>query len=295
MVASIDAGHAMAATIDASAEVGPGVALAETLQKAREAVAGESWVEAERLAKEALRLEPDNTEASAIEQKALLEKPNLVFYDEFRQQATADNPKYGDAVMLFNKISEESVYKERARADFDRLKTQYIRRVVEQGQDLATKKACAALRKLAVSAGKVFPDAEAAVRAIRCAGKAAGGTTGTTGGTQTGGTQTGGTTVKPPPNGGGTTTTAPEELDIDATLQKARAAAMRNQWGAARNACEAILKQQPGNVDARSLCLLAACSLKRATAAKRHYERLPASRKAWAVQQCFNQGVEIEE
>ncbi len=273
--------------MDAAAETPPKVdELANFLAKAREAVDAESWVEAEKLAKKALELDGDSTEAAGIEQKALLEKAALVFYDEFRQRASAKKPDYVESVMLFNKIADESIYKARARADFDRLKSLYIQRVKDQGERLAKAEKCTALRRLAVNAGKVFADAEAEVRSIACKVTAVATNNTTTNNTTTNNTTNNNTTNN--------NTKEPKPINVDAVLRKARGAAMRNQWGAARNACESILKAEPGNVDARSICLLAACALKRAKSAKRHYRRLPGSRKTWAVQQCVNQGVNIE-
>ncbi|MBT8496085.1 MAG: hypothetical protein KJO07_23780 [Deltaproteobacteria bacterium] len=78
-----------------------------------------------------------------------------------------------------------------------------------------------------------------------------------------------------------------------ALLAKARRSAMSGQYGAARNACEAILKRESENLDARTICLVAACALKREKSARRHYRRLPASRKGWAVQQCLGHGIDL--
>jgi hypothetical protein len=253
--------------------------LAELLRKARDAVQAESWVEAEKLAKKALTVDSENTEAAAIEQKALLEKTNLIYYDEFRTRANVPKPKYDEAVRLFNRISPESIYKDRAKADYDKLKTLYLQRVTERAEQLARAKKCNDLKKLKLNAKQVFPEAEAALRPIRCQKAVAN----NSGGNNNNGGNNKPDPVKPPP----------DKIDVQATLAKARRAAMSGQYGAARNACEAILKQEPGNMDARTICLVAACALKREKSAKRHYRRLPASRKGWAVQQCFNHGIEL--
>ncbi|MBT8491437.1 MAG: FHA domain-containing protein [Deltaproteobacteria bacterium] len=260
-----------AAAVDSNKE------LADLLTKAREAVEAESWVEAEKFAKQVLKLEAESTEAAAIEQKALLEKSNLVYYDEFRSRANVPKPKYKEAVRLYDRISVESIYKDRAKADFDKLKTLYLQRTTEAAQQMARAKKCAELKRLKQNAKQVFADAEAALRPIRCKAVAA----------------TNNTNKPDKPDKPDPVRPPPDKIDVQAALAKARRAAMSGQYGAARNACESILRQESGNVDARTICLVAACALKRAKSAKRHYRRLPASRKGWAVQQCFNHGIEL--
>ncbi|MBT8494695.1 MAG: hypothetical protein KJO07_16690 [Deltaproteobacteria bacterium] len=76
-------------------------------------------------------------------------------------------------------------------------------------------------------------------------------------------------------------------------VANARQAALAGDYGRRSRLCRAALEKRPDDVHARSICLVSACARNRASEARTHFRRLPASRRSQARQQCLTHGVEL--
>ncbi len=274
-VVDIDAGGGSAAVAVQPPSGKPEVE--KFLGEARAAIADSKWADASDAANAALKLEPDNTEASTLAKQAKTELGNHNTYTDFAQAAA--RRQYETAISKFEEIQNDSVYKNKARDQYDQLHTQYVAEVKRDGAALARAKKCAQLKRLAVDAKKVFSDAGAAVEAIPCdeqvAVKPGNGS----------GSNTGSNTAppdRPPP---------PVTGDAPAMLAEAREAAKSSQWGKALSKAEDIMRMSSADGSAKAgavmVAVLAACNLKSNAKAQKYYNIANPSQKQMLRQRCL--------
>jgi Gram-negative bacterial TonB protein C-terminal len=134
------------------------VTVEQTLSDARKAIAAEKWSEASAAADALLKEMPNSAEAKAIGEKARLETPNLVSYQAFTK-AAGTNDAIGMAKAWRN-ISETSLYKERARAAFDKVKTTYVASQETDARAMVRQGRCDEARRVVRVTGDYFPDAK---------------------------------------------------------------------------------------------------------------------------------------
>jgi ABC transport system ATP-binding/permease protein len=261
-------GSAMAAGGDA----------AKFLGDARTAIEASEWADASDLANQALKLDPGNNDARALADQAKRELANSNAFADFNAAAT--RKQYESAATAFDHIGNDSVYKNKARDQYDRLHAQYVTDQKRQGQALAKAGKCKELDRLATEASRVFSDAGDAVRGISCDTEIASShTPGSGGGSNTGSS---------PGSSGSGTPTAP--ADAEALMKEASAAAMNGQYGQALNKAEAAIKAGAvGAVLARvvNIAALAACNLKQHTKAKSYFQRSSSGTKISIRQACL--------
>jgi len=257
----------------------------QLVAEARAALAGEKWVDADRAAAEALALDTSNDEARTIRDKAAREQVNELRHDDF--VSAVQNRNYAGAVAAFEKISPQSVYKNRAREHLDELHTQFLTEKKKQAAALAKAGKCAQLAKLADEAGKVFADARAIVTAVPCKELA------TTGPVERPRPEpTTGPLEKPTPPGGGE--------DAKAILLDAETAAKTAQWARAMMLAEKALAAATSSGDAATraraamVAGLAACNLKNEQKAKKYIALANPNTRTLLRQRCLANGVSID-
>lgn len=277
-------------TIDAAAATGtvtPSVdpaRVAALMTDARAAMEGSKWAEASNVAQQLLKLEPDNTDARAIADQAKRELQHEIEYGRFVE--AAQRKQYDRAVVLFEKLASDSVYKNKARDQYDQLHDQFLVEKKRDAQALAKARKCRDLRRLAVDAARVFPDARDVVSAVPCEDAVASTGPGTGGGTSP--------SVDKPSGDGGTAPTGRSATELSA---EAQTAAKASQWGRALNVAEQALRAKPDSSTkllAMTTAALAACNLKNTAKAKQYYPLLPVSRQSLIRQRCLANGVSLD-
>ncbi len=273
------AGQATAAV--ASGDVG------KLLEDARAAMTASEWAKASNAALAAQKLDPSNADAKALAEQAKREMQAATIHAKFVE--ALQRKQYEQAVARFEQIPAESVYKNKARDQYDQFHEQYVADKKREGASLARAHKCKELKRLANEAAKVFPDAGDAVSAIACEELVAGGDRPPGGGDKPpgGGDKPPGGGDKPPAGGGN-----PEQL-----LADAEAAAKTSQWARAMKLAEqAIGAGAAGPTKARSamVAALAACNLKNQGKAKTYYAMATPTSKTLVRQRCLSNGIEVQ-
>lgn len=255
--------------------------VARLIADARAAMGGSKWSEASNAANQALKLDPGNPDARGLADQAKRELQNEIEYTKFVE--ALQRKQYESAVARFEKIGAESVYKNKARDQYDQLHEQYLADKKAAGQALARARKCKELRRLAGEAGRVFPDAGEAVSAIPCEEQVAvsggGGDQGGSGGSGGGG-------------GGDAGGKSAAEL-----LADAEAAAKTSQWARALKLAEqSIGAKADGATKSRAamVAALAACNLKNQAKAKNYYSMATPSSRTLVRQRCLSNGIEVQ-
>jgi len=140
------------------------VSAEQSLTDARSAFAGEKWTEAQAAAQALLDKQPENAEARALRDRSKLEAQSQTFFARFNKAAAAT-----DGVALakaWREISDESVYKDRARPEFERVRIKYLATQQNEAERLVRIGKCEEARRLARNAADYFPDARAELEAI---------------------------------------------------------------------------------------------------------------------------------
>lgn len=258
------------------------------LAEARTARDTNKWGAASQAANEALKLEPDNPEARELASQAKFELGNENTYTDFVQAAA--RKQYETAILKFEEIPSNSVYKNKARDAYDRLHAQYLTEMKTKGQQLARANKCKDLKRLAGDARKVFSDVGTALDEIAC--EESGGTVAVvrpSGGNDGSG---GGSSTKPPPSGGNDNPpSGGGGGDAAQLVNDASSAAMNGQWGKALTAAESALKAPGigGSLAAKAVnvAALASCNLKNEAKARTYYAKASSSYKTAIRQQCL--------
>jgi pSer/pThr/pTyr-binding forkhead associated (FHA) protein len=263
--------------------------VAKLMDDARGAMSASKWADASNAALAVIKMEPENADARGIADQAKRELQNQNEYDKFIE--AIQRKQYEQAVGRFEKIAADSVYKNKARDQYDQLHTQYASDKKAQGQALAKAHKCKDLRKLAADADRVFPDVGDAIKAINCEELVAGGGGGGGGGGSAG---TGGGSSGAGGGGGGA---GGGGGDPDALLADAEAAAKTSQWARAMKLAEQSMGSKPsGATKARAamVAALAACNLKNQSKAKSYYAMATPSSKTLVRQRCLSNGIEVQ-
>ena len=147
------------------------VSAEQALTDARGAFAAEKWVEAQAAAQALLDTQPENAEARTLRDRSKLEAQSQTFFTRFNKAAaTTDGVALAKA---WREISDESVYKDRARSEFDRVKVKYLATQQNEAERLTRLGKCDEARRLVRNAADYFPDARATLEAIPVACKPA--------------------------------------------------------------------------------------------------------------------------
>ncbi len=297
-IGTIDAGEVAVAPpqADAAAMVatGPGsatgavdtAAVNAAIADARAAVAASDWDKARERADAALKLDPASADARALLDQATRELGNENHFKDFNAAAAKTPKDYDRAVKAFEKITTDSVYKNQARGTYDQLHDEFLTSRVNMAKQYAKQKKCAELKRMAVIAGRTFPDVADEMNKVACeADQVADGPGSRPGSGPGSGPGTGAVT---PPTGGATAAQL---------LTDANAAASASQWGRALTLAEQAMKA-PG-IDAANkskavtIAGLAACNTKNAGKAKSYYGMSPPGRQTLLRQACLKQGIEL--
>lgn len=250
---------------------------AKLLADARTAIDASKWGEASNLANQVLKLDASNAEARTLADQAKRELANSNLYSDFT--TAAGRRQYEAAVAAFEQIPADSVYKNRARDGYDKLHTQFVNDTKRQATSLAKSHKCKELDKLASEAGRVFSDAGAAARDVKCDEAVASNPTGGGNGSN-GGSSGGSSGGSPPPSGD------PTQIVADAS-----SAAMNGQYARALQLAEQALKMpgiQPGVANkAVNTAALSACKLKNQAKAKQYYAKASSGAKTGIRQTCL--------
>ena len=264
--------------------------LAKLMDEARSAMAASEWGKASTAANAVLKIEADNTDARGIADQAKRELQNEIEYTKFVE--AMQRKQYDQAVARFEKIDAASVYKNKARDQYDQMHTQYGTEKKTQGQALAKAHKCKELRKLASDAGRIFPDVGEAVGNIDCEELVAGGGGGSGGGGGGGGGGGSGSG-----GGGGGGASPPSGASAADLLADAEAAAKTSQWARAMKLAEQSIGAKadgPTKARAAMVAALAACNLKNQSKAKSYYAMATPSSKTLVRQRCLSNGIEVQ-
>lgn len=275
---AVDGAQAMVAT--------PGTGdVAKHLADARAAMNASEWAKASNAALAALKAEPGNADAQALADQAKREMQNATIHAKFVE--ALQRKQYEQAVARFEQIPADSVYKNKARDQYDQFHEQYVADKKREGAALARAHKCKELKRLATEAGKVFPDAGDAVGAIECEEQVA---SGNPPGDKPPGDKPPGD--KPPadkpPAGGGD----PAQL-----LADAETAAKTSNWGRALKLAEQSIGAKadgPTRARAAMVAALAACNLKNQGKAKTYYAMATPTSKTLVRQRCLSNGIEVQ-
>jgi ABC transport system ATP-binding/permease protein len=265
----------------------------KALAAAQAAIEAENWDEAKKLAEAARTAGADEDKVDQIVKQATKESANKKRYENFKKATGKGDLKIADGI--FDQIDGDSVYKEQARPDYDRLVDEYTRRKVSEAEKLAAKGKCADMKRLAEEGRRISPSIGDEIDAVNCGGVAVA-------------PKDPSDPVKPPkdppkdpvkppkdpppdppPGGDGDSAKSAAELTAEA-----REAARSGQWGKALRLCESAAAKDRGDQDNAMVCALAACNIKSASKAKKHMDRLKSpSRKGMARQTCLKNGVDV--
>jgi pSer/pThr/pTyr-binding forkhead associated (FHA) protein len=282
----------------AVADTGSGAAVgsddpaAKVAQKKAECVGlrdKEDWAGLAGCSTDLGKLDPGDDQAHQLADQARKEMANSLVFTDLK--AAAGKRDYAQVKELFEKLDEDSVYKDRGRTTHDKLRDEFIAKMVDRAKGYAAQHKCADVAKLAEQAGKIWPEAKDAVDNVACREVVA---------------VTHHDTHKPdnhthkPDNhttAGGhkpDNHTAAATVNAAQSLDDARAAAKNGQWGKALRLCEEVTRTDRSNQEATTICALAACNLKSKSKAKTYIGRLSASRAGLARQSCLRNGVDVQ-
>jgi len=303
--AAPDAGAKIAIAPDAMAEVNPTDDKEKQIGALRDQIAAatqaETWPEVVTGCKSLLELLPDDQGCKDAIDNAKKEQTAQLKYDDFN--AAVAKKDYPGVARIFKEIDDD-LYKEKARPEHDRMRDDYVSAVRARAASLADKGKCKEIDALAVEAGKLWPEAEQAVKdeAKNCKATVAStdnghGTKTGSGGHDTGGHDTGGHDTGGHDTGGHDTgghDTGGSTTDVATLVQQANDAARAGQYGKALRAAEDALKQESGNQQALTAAAIAACNLKDAGKAKKYINKLSGQRQGMARQICLRNNVTID-
>jgi TonB family protein len=133
------------------------VGVEQTLTDARNAAKAENWPEVIAATDALLKQQPGNTEARALSAQAKVELPMLAKYNEFMKAATAN--EVAAAMRHHRAIAETSMYRERAKPEFEKLKVVYVESQIGDTRALNRAGRCDDARRVARVTGDWFPEA----------------------------------------------------------------------------------------------------------------------------------------
>jgi ABC transport system ATP-binding/permease protein len=248
--------------------------VSKLLDTARRGVEAEKWNDVVSAAKEALAIDASNVDAQGFLDQAQSEIGNEQTYKQF-QRAVASRD-FAKVAELFKRLDPESVYRVNARADHDRLKTEYVAQKSREGKRHADRSRCREQERVAEEASRLWPEAGRAALSHGCklpvssAGTPSGGSAGTPGGES--GTQgrPGGDTTPTPPEGSGDG----GEGNYEELVEKADTAAVANEYGSALKYCEAAASAKKNDQRALGICALASCRLRNTVKARRYINKI---------------------
>jgi ABC transport system ATP-binding/permease protein len=270
------------------------------IDKARSAIDAEKWNEAVEAANQALALQPQSEDAKQLAGNAQNQKENESRFNVFKQAAKKRD--YPQVATAFEAIDSDSIYKNRARDDHDRLQTQYKDIMVKRARLLAKKNKCSEIDALAAEARNVWSAAGDAVASVECKKPVAVAATTTTTTTTTTGKKPPVETAVDSANDSsddsgegsdddeGSSGSKPSK-SYEQLMTESRAAYMSGQYGKARRLCNDALRLKPRDQEAATLCGFAACNMKNAKLAKRYQSMLPETRKSSVRQTCLKAGI----
>jgi hypothetical protein len=136
----------------------------QSLRDARGAVSAEKWGEAQVAAQALLDKQPENAEAIKLRDRAKAELANQTSFARFaKAAASADGVAMAKA---WRDIAEESIYKERGRPQFERVKAGFLDAQANEATRLAHVGRCDDARRVARTIADYFPDAHERFDAI---------------------------------------------------------------------------------------------------------------------------------
>jgi pSer/pThr/pTyr-binding forkhead associated (FHA) protein/tetratricopeptide (TPR) repeat protein len=269
------------------------------IDKARSAIDAEKWDEAVAAANQALAVQPQNEEAKQLASNAQNQKENENRFNVFKQAAKKKD--YPQVASSFEAIDSDSIYKNRARDDHDRLQALYKDGMLKRARLLAKKNKCSEVDALAAEARNVWSAVGDAVASVECRKPVA---------VANNTSNTSNTSKKPPvetvvqptnndsagdsgegsDDEDGSSSSKPSK-SYEQLMTESRAAYMSGQYGKARRLCNDALKLKPRDQEAATLCGFAACNMKNAKLAKRYQSMLPETRKSSVRQTCLKAGI----
>jgi pSer/pThr/pTyr-binding forkhead associated (FHA) protein len=247
----------------------------------------DDWTGLAACASDLAKLDPNSADAKDLGDLAKKEVASSLVFDDLK--SAMGKKDFGSVKQYCDKLPDDSVYKDKARALCDKAKDDFIAEMTARAHALANAHKCKDIAKLAQQAGKLWPEAKDAVDGVNCTEPVAQNPPG-------GGSHNppgGGSASDKPPGGGSSSATPPSGGGNPAQLiDDARAAAKNSQWGKALRLCEEALQADRGNADAVMVCALASCNLKNTAKAKNYIGRLNPSRQGMARQSCLRNGID---
>lgn len=268
------------------------------IEVARKAIDGDDWATAIKASNEALAIHPQNEEAKQFLSKAQLEQKNAELFSAFQKAIKSKKPNYAAVASTFEAIAPDSIYKNRARDDHDRIRAEYTKAVMAQADAFAKKGKCKELSDLVARSRATWDSVGDEVAAVGCNRPTQVAVKETVKSDQTTNAEQPKDNTPPPPSDEDKQPTDDEESSDDKPtksyeqlMEEAKEAAKQGQYGKARKQCADALKLRPKDPDAVTLCGLAACNMKNAKLAKKYQEMANPQRKQIIRQFCLKAGL----
>ena len=277
------------------------------LDSARKAVDAEKWNDVLTAAKSALEMDPSNRAAQSLVEQAQNELNNEQIHRQFQRAVGIRD--YAKVAELYRRLDPESVYRVKAQADHDRLRSDFVKLHGREGKRLADHGKCRDQEKLANEVGRVWPEASRTVMNYPCskqpgtgpvaganggagAAPAGGAPVGEAGGAAAGGGESGGGEPVGAGTPSGATPAVPAGGSFEQLLDQTRSAMMAGQYAKSLRFCEMAAEKKPSDQQAASLCGMAACRLKSSAKARRFIRKINSATRQQQVQQiCLQEGV----
>ncbi len=274
--------------------------IAAWLKQAQEALDERDWKKAIGLAQKALDKSADNAKAKEIKDKAEVEQKNKKVYDSFLKVAKARRVRHDLLVKLFNRIPDESVYKDDARTKHDEIRDAYVEGLRKVIAKHSARKQCARIQRMLAPASKLWEEAGNAVQEgldeCNRAKNAVATNDNPRKTTRTPKTTKTTKTTKTPKTTKTTKTTKSSTSGLSANqlAEQGRRAVQRGQWGKAMLLCTKSLSKQSSNQMALNVCALASCKLRNRSNAVRYMKKMRAAdSRAMARAICLRNGVQV--
>jgi pSer/pThr/pTyr-binding forkhead associated (FHA) protein len=273
-----------------------------TLTAVKRAVAAENW-DAARAALDRLREgsddSPEHPELTALDRKVELERESATLFARFDEAANSKD--YGEALVEYDRISPESVYKKRAQRRYEEARTLLVAEHIAVAEKARAAGRCGEVRAEAdailnidsqnmvardlVKLCRARPEpAAVAARPARVRASPAIAE-------REPARRAESSRAEAPARGQG----AQESADVDSLMKQARDAWLRQQCGAAMDLSRRALRAKPGLTDAYQILAVCSCSLKDADAAGRAYARLDDRNRSLVHAVCQKNGISVGE
>ena len=139
---------------------------AKQLAACKDLQAQEEWFDLERCADEILAHDSQNRDGEGLKDQAIRESENKLHLADLEQAVKRKDVQ--GVVETFRKISPDSIYKERAQRMHDEARRVFVEEQLTWALARARSHDCQSIDTRAAQVGKIWPEAEAALKRVDC-------------------------------------------------------------------------------------------------------------------------------